>query len=434
MKFNKWTLGLAAVGAVSMASAVRADEAKLSQLNTLVSGTTISGVADVAVQYNTGDAHYNQITPSGTGSGKVDNFTVNDVLISLDKALDESPWAAGYHIDLNWGNDAIQPINSVATLQYYGGSYYYGAEYTINSGLPVRQAYVTLRTPVGNGIDWKVGLFDNIIGYESNTSALNPNYTHSYGYQLEPTSQAGVIGSYKIGNSITVQAGLANSYSAYYTYYGGNVSAKTYLAAVTLTAPESWGWAKGAALTVGANQAFNGNSGSLKNNYNYYYGSNYASYPESTGNYYAGLTLPTPIKALKVGFAFDLVGYANEAVSGSLKPNSKDDSVWVAGAYATFQATDKLSVSLRGEYLNGSALGYSVGSSPLALNKAEEVTATVQYNLWANVVSRVEVRWDHLEQGKAYGYSSGSGYYYSGNSYGARSDAFQIALNLAYQF
>ena len=26
MKFNKWTLGLAAVGAVSMASAVRADE------------------------------------------------------------------------------------------------------------------------------------------------------------------------------------------------------------------------------------------------------------------------------------------------------------------------------------------------------------------------------------------------------------------------
>ncbi len=49
MKFNKWTLGLAAVGAVSMASAVRADEApKLVPLNTALSSTVISGYVDVA--------------------------------------------------------------------------------------------------------------------------------------------------------------------------------------------------------------------------------------------------------------------------------------------------------------------------------------------------------------------------------------------------
>ena len=33
--------------------------------------------------------------------------------------------------------------------------------------LAIRQAYMTLRTPVGNGIDWKVGVWDTIIGYES---------------------------------------------------------------------------------------------------------------------------------------------------------------------------------------------------------------------------------------------------------------------------
>ena len=30
--------------------------------------------------------------------------------------------------------------------------------------------------------------------------------------------------------------------------------------------------------------------------------------------------------------------------------------------------------------------------------KGEELTATVQYNLWANVISRVEFRWDHADR------------------------------------
>ncbi len=115
MKFNKWTLGLAAVGAVSLASAVRADEApKLVPLNTMVSSTTISGYVDVAAQYNAGNpgkaAAVNQ--PFGTSgtlgsAGTADGFSLNDVVISLDKPLDESPWASGYHIDLNWGNAAL---------------------------------------------------------------------------------------------------------------------------------------------------------------------------------------------------------------------------------------------------------------------------------------------------------------------------------------
>ena len=56
MKFNKWTLSLVGIGAVSLASAVRADEAvKLVPLNTLVPSTTISGYVDTAVQYNLGN-------------------------------------------------------------------------------------------------------------------------------------------------------------------------------------------------------------------------------------------------------------------------------------------------------------------------------------------------------------------------------------------
>jgi len=172
MKFNKWTLGLAAVGAVSMASAVRADEAKLSQVNTALSSTTLSGYVDVAVQYNPGNINYGaaNATPAaygtiaglaGNANGTVDGFSMNDVDIALDKPLDDSPWASGYHVDINAGQDALFAIA--------GGS------------VGVRQAYVALRTPVGNGIDWKIGAFDGVTGYESNTMYSNPNYTHSYG-------------------------------------------------------------------------------------------------------------------------------------------------------------------------------------------------------------------------------------------------------------
>ena len=51
MKFNKWTLGLAAVGAVSLASAARADEAKLSQVQTALSNTTISGYVSASANW-----------------------------------------------------------------------------------------------------------------------------------------------------------------------------------------------------------------------------------------------------------------------------------------------------------------------------------------------------------------------------------------------
>ena len=374
MKFNQWTLGLAAVGAVSLASVVSADEAKVSQVQTALSSTTLSGYVDVAAQYNLGNQSYDGTIAQGVSNTKIDSFSLNDIDSALDKPQDESPWASGYHVDLNYGTDAI------------------------NAGLgPVRQAYVALRTPIGNGIDWKVGGFDNIIGYEGNTDGGNPNYTRSFGYQVEPTSYVGALANYKVNSAIDIQAGLANSYTAYNNVK--STSAKTYLADIAFTAPDSWGWLKGATLNVGVNEAFNGNNKT---------GGTYIS-GNSTANYYAGLTLPTPITALKVGAAFDWVNYAN--AFGTLNP--KDNSVWVSGVYASYQATDKLSLNLRGEYEK-----FDTTTS----NQGEEVTATVQYNLWANVISRAEFRWDHAAHGT----------YFGSNDQNA--NAYLVALNLIYQF
>src|ERR1700677_4949404 len=99
MKFNKWTLGLAAVGAVSLASAVRADEAKIIPLQTTLANTTISGYIDTAVQYNAGNQSADSTQPVGTAGNvgsvsKIDSFTLNDIDIAIDKPVDSTPWAA----------------------------------------------------------------------------------------------------------------------------------------------------------------------------------------------------------------------------------------------------------------------------------------------------------------------------------------------------
>jgi hypothetical protein len=385
MKFNKWTVSLAAIGVVSLASAARADE-KMSQVQTALSNTTLSGYVDVAAQWNFGNQNGGANLPHYSyAPGKADGFNLNAVDIALDKPLDESPWASGYHVDLQLG-----PNNPY-------GSY------------PIRQAYVALRTPVGNGIDWKVGVFDSILGYESNSDPLNPNYTRSYGYSIEPTTLTGVLATYKVGDVLTLQAAVADTWNSINGRMGIE-SRKAYAGGITLTAPDSFGALKGGTLNAAIIHAPGTGPGNLVNG--------------GRTSLYAGATLPTPIAAFKTGFAFDYVIDHDNGVG-----NPSNDNAWVLGLYATIQATDKLSFNARAEYVDDSdgVLYAYAPTSFLPSNKAEEVTLTVQYQLWANVLSRVEFRWDHLEHGTPFDTSTATGNPVHANAY-------LLALNLIYQF
>src|SRR5262245_40923691 len=177
LKFNKWTLGLAALGAVSLTSAARAEE-KLNAVQTAVASTTLSGYIDTSMQWNPGTGDVNLPGYAFGGAGKADGFNLNVFQLTVAKALDESEWAAGYRADLWFGPDA----NSLNTASFG----------TTVQDFAIRQAYVALRTPVGNGIDWKIGVFDTILGYETLESGNNPNMTRSYGFTLEPTTQTGL--------------------------------------------------------------------------------------------------------------------------------------------------------------------------------------------------------------------------------------------------
>jgi hypothetical protein len=386
MKFNKWTVSLAAIGVVSLASAARADE-KMSQVQTALSNTTLSGYVDVAATWRPG-------TDSGPAGGpnipnyafsKNDGFSLNAVDIALDKPMDESPWASGYHVELMFGPDATPASGGSTTAN-------------------IRQAYISLRTPVGNGIDWKVGVFDTIIGYESTSSPLDPNYTRSYGYSMEPTTHTGVLATYKVADVLSMSAGVANSANNVGVFSPPPIngtstyeSQKTYMGSIVLTAPDSFGPMKGATLSFGAINTVDS-----------------AVYAAGTrSSYYAGLTLPTPSSAVKLGAAFDYLNFNNNG------GGNHDDSIWVAGLYTTISPTDKLSFNFRGEIVDATQLFGHYG---------EEVTATVQYQLWANVLSRVEFRWDHYGV-DVYGYNSTAG-----GGLPMKQNDFLLALNLIYQF
>jgi hypothetical protein len=367
MKFNKWTLGLAAVGVVSLASAARADE-KVSQLNTALSNTTISGYVDVGAQYvNAGGAAIS--LPS------TDSISLNTVDIALDKPLDATPFSAGYHIELWTGAGTTAPAPA-------------------GTGSLVRQAYLALGTTIGGQeIDWKIGVWDTIIGYEGLTSGNNPNYTHSYGFFVEPTDHTGILGSYKINDLVSIQAGIGDDQGANVATINGAATGKpqlagpTILALVSLTAPDSWGSFKGATLSVGGTD--NTQDGGAQ-------------------NLYVGATIPTPLAALKFGAAYD---YATVMAGGG--------HINVIGVYGTYAATDKLSFNARAELADQS--GAAKGTL-FASTYGEEFTATASYALWANVLSRVEVRWDHAD---ATSYAIGGG---------AVKDAFFLGAQLIYTF
>lgn len=409
MKYNAWTLGLLSAGLVSLPAITHAEE-KPSSLLTSLSATTISGYIDTSAQWNmgTGDVH----TPNYAfgGSGKADGFNLNVVKLSIEKPVDSADaWGAGYKVDLLFGPDA-DTFASQSTF--------------LNGGTPtdfgVKQAYVALHAPVGNGLDFKLGVWDTIIGYEVFESINNPNVTRSYGYSVEPTTHTGLQASYQFCESFSMTAGIANTFGPTINgrpfLFGGTASGvegpkaesyKAYMASMTFTAPTNWGTLGGSTLSACVINGFNAGS------------------PATTGggaadqtSFYAGATLNTPINGFKVGAAYDYVDVGSQAKVGGVA-TIPSDHVNVVGLYASYQLTEKLSVYGRGEYAWS-----PLANSTLLARKVLEGTATLQYDLWKNVLSRLEFRWDHAaDDSPAYG-----------GTVPTKSNSFILLADLAYKF
>lgn len=426
MKFDKWTVALAAIGVVSLASAAKAEE-RASSVGTALASTTLSGYVDTSAQWNMGTGNEYMPPYRFGGSSKADGFNLNVVQLRLEKPLDEAEWAAGYRVDLWAGPDA----NALGTQSIFGN----GARASTGD-FALRQAYVALRTPVLNGIDWKVGVFDSIIGYESVESPNNPNYTRSYGHSIEPTTHTGVLASYRFSDMISASAGIANTVSPQINsraFLADNndypESYKTYMASVAITAPDSLGFLAGSTLYAGVVNGFNNEVSSVATV------AGPVTLAMPTLNAYVGGTIATPVTGLRLGAAWDLLNINTRPNSGPLAGTKTEADLWSIALYASFQATEKLSFHGRAEYITGDvdepggfnrgALGTGSLYQDVLDNGIYAVTATAQYDLWRNVISRLEFRWDHAEHGMLFGGTSGAP---------SRENAFMLAGNIIYKF
>lgn len=393
MKINKWTQVLLGVGLVSIPAVNHAEE-QLSALRAELTSTSISGYVDTTASWKFGTGNANMPGRVYDGPDTQDGFNLNVVSLTLGKPLDESEWASGYNVQILTGPGAAKRGTGLSSS-------------SSTTQVSFNEAVVLLRAPVGNGIDFKIGQFGTYNGYEAYDTYKNPNWSRSYGFFLESSAHTGVSSSYRFNDVVSVSAGVGNMAgfnNQVDAKYSGAESKKAYLGMITLTAPESFGFLKGASLSAGYTGGVNGPTNSWMQN-----------------NYYAGATLPTPIEGLAVGLAFDYTsGIAFE-----------DSDAYALAVYLSLQATEKLKLNGRVDYGWGDDTIYysslAAGGTAGQKNKLVSLTGTADYSLWKNVISRAEVRWDTCVSGdKPFG----------GTTSGTPTDknAVSLTANLIYQF
>ena len=364
---------------------------------TALSATTFSGYVDTSAVWNPGNGNQNP-PPVSFLPGKQDGFNLDVVDVKFAKEIDPASvsWAAGYTAELNIGPDASGITGSTGDI--------------------IRQAYVKLRAPVGNGLDFKIGRVDNLLGYESTDSYKNPNWSHSYGFTLEPTEHTGVISEYRFNDWILADVGVANTVTT------GPIngrspraeSQKSFLSLLTLTVPDGkLGLLSGDALYAGFDFGTGATTGRDGENV------------KNKKQLYIGSTINTPLKDLTLGVGYDAVwhndvngvdlGYA-QAIAG----------------YMTYKITEKFSASGRVDYASGKTLSALTpdttdGVNTPGWNKVLGLTGTLSYDLWANVLTRLEVRWDRsLDATTPFG---------SNGAFSAtQKNAVMLAANVVYKF
>ncbi len=353
------------------------------------SSVTLSGYVDTSIIWNFGSGNHT-VGRAFDGDTRQDGFNLNVVKVQLDKPAEEESWSSGYRVGLLFGPDA----NALATTSTGLAN--------ATSDFAVKNAYVSLRAPLGAGVDFKAGVFDTLIGYEVPEAGNNVNYSRSFGFYLEPAIHTGLMASYRLCDALSVAGCIADPANV---VVGPNVvNSRTevaalfsYLGAFTLTAPEKAGFLRGATLT-----------GAVMDH-------GMESQPDVI-QFFIGGTAPTPISNLSLGLAYDY--------RGSSKGNGRSShhASTVAG-YLIHKVNQKLTLSARTEYATGSN---STWYDAVAGRKNEllGLTATLDYRFWANVISRIEFRWDRD--------LSGTGIFNDPAS--PDLDATSLALNVIYTF
>jgi len=326
IKTHKWTLALAAAGMVSLPSLASAQEAAAGA-DALAASTTLSGYVSTSYTLTDGGAAIGK-----TNADELDQFKLDVVSLTLSSAQGAGEYATGYTVGM-W----IGPDNQHTDAEFQ-----------------LTQANIDLRLPIGNGLDVKVGYFGTVVGYEVYEYTDNAFFQRGLGFFMEPTHHTGILASYQLSDDLSVAAAVVNN--------GGdapnegdasnNASDASTAFTVSYTAPDSMGFLSGTSVYAAAimdNDPFSGGT--------------------DADFYYASVGLPLGVEGLSVDLAADWVDHEG----------GNDDEIYQI--YASYALSEKSTLNARYEW------GVSDANSWTGL---ESVAVGLTYDLWDNVISRVE--------------------------------------------
>lgn len=305
------------------------------------------------------------------------NFMLNDAALFLLRQKEDSAW--GFFVSMDFGKTA-QTLGSVT---YWSNSSPPPGGAESADSFDLRDAYLTYKIPVGDGITLKGGKFVTLLGYEvfKTWTNFNPNLTNSmlFGYAV-PFTHTGLLASMPVGEYVTVDAALVNGWDNPVD----NNSGISFLGGLGINPADF--------LSL-------------------YFAGIYG--PEQTANP-PGNSYNAPSSASKLGTVtgvvtarpLDTLTFVLEGDYGSqsrlLGPNNEDSADWWGFAgYTIWQATERIDLALRAEVFVDSqnTRGMSVNPAVTGGITAWEITApTVTVRLLDSLLWRTEYRHDEANK------------------------------------
>lgn len=350
---------------VSAGGHTGAEAASLVSVPSLIDGIGVSGHVDSIYSYN-----FNS-QDTRTNVGRVfdrhpNSFNLNVAEVDFQKPVSEES-RVGFRTDLFFGNDA-EVIGSAGL----------GAT---TDEFDLEQAYVEMLVPTSNAIpglndiDLKVGKFVTMAGAEVIESKDNWNTSRGllFGYAI-PFTHTGVRGTYTFNNGWDLCLGVNNGWDVVDdTNNGKTIEAHFGFNNIELPGESS--------LTVGLNG---------------YFGPEAAGDDSSYRNLFDVVAIyKTPWKPLTLMYNYDYASQEDAiADPASALATLVDESNWQGHAvYARYDINDQWSVSGRYEYFA------DADHVRLATTADEfwEVTGTLEYRPWANIITRLEYRHDDAD-------------------------------------
>jgi hypothetical protein len=349
------------------------DTAPAVTVPSLIQGVGLSGYVDSIYSYN-----FNS-PDTLTNRARVFDRHPNSFNINAAELVFQKPVSAdsrvGYRTDLFFGNDS-EVITS-------GGLGSAADEFDLQQGFVEILVPTSNAIPGLNDIDLKLGKFVTMNGAEVIESKDNWNTSRSllFGYAI-PFTHTGVRGTYTFNNGWDLALGVVNGWDVTDDTNNGK-TIETHFGFNNIALPGD------SFLTV----ALQG-----------YFGPEQAGDDSSSRNLFDMVVIyKTPWKPLTLMYNYDYATEEDLIFSPSTNAIT-DNANWDGHAfYARYDINDQWSLSGRYEYFNDDDGVRVLAGTPADY---QEITGTLEYRPWKNLVTRLEYRYDDANRNVFFDHSA----------------------------